>query len=570
MRAKGRSPERAGAGATAIVRGSRRAARVGATAIVRGSRGMRAEGRGAVGVGAGLVALGLLGGCFLGNVPVDACESDSVCVAAFGLGSECSDGFCTEPGACSTGHDCRKKFGGGACVAEQCVDALPPDPNGYCAVAEPAKLAGRGLTGAGSPLVVGGIFRLEDTSDSPASKGAMLAVREINAVSGLNEGRELAMVTCDVGGPMGSLTGEERKARVIANIDYLGGTLGVPFIVGPTTSSDSGPAIGRLLEQRLPTVLISPSATSPQLAIEPDRLDAQDPYGLFWRTAPNDELQGAALATGVVGEYPDPDPTLKKVAVIYVDNQYGSGLANVFKTSWEKSGGKAALVPYSTPGDFVALAASAANESPHALMLIAVDALDAVSLVRESLAIPALQTVPVYVTDGSKDASRLLDSALEPAVKNAMFARLFGTGPATPTGPAYDFFAAALKKGFGVDPSGFAFVANAYDAAYIGAMGVVYASRKGTAFDGRDVAEGLSRLVLGSEMVTIGANSWAAAKSALTTGVERVDVVGISGELDFDVALGEAPAPIEVWHPSQSQALCKGAAPCLASIAVLP
>ncbi|MSP24364.1 MAG: hypothetical protein EXR75_04215 [Myxococcales bacterium] len=510
-----------------------------------------------------------LGSCSLGNVPVDLCDADLQCIGSFGLGSECRDGYCTDPKKCVTGHQCRAAFGGGACVEGSCRDTLPVEPNGYCTLYEPANLAGRRLTGEGAPLIAGGIFRLEDTSDGPTSKGAMLAAREINGVSGLNAGRDLALVMCDVGGPGGSLSGDERKARVVASIDYLAGTLGVPFIVGPTTSSDSGPAIGRLLERRLPTVLISPSATSPQLASEPDRLDATDTFGLFWRTAPNDNLQGSVLASHVAGSYPADDPFLSEVAVMYVDNQYGAGLADVFKTAWEKkAGGKVVLLPYSDSPDFKALAASAAKENPEALMIISVDALDPLAIVSASLDHQTLVGKPVYLTDGSKDASRLLDPTLASGVQTVLFNQLFGTAPATPTGASYDFFAAALKKEFGLDSKGFAFVANAYDAVYVGAMGTVYASRGGTGFDGRDVAEGLSRLVQG-ESVSVGKNTWAKAKSLLTTGALELDVAGISGELDFDVIVGEAVAPIEVWRPSDSTSVCGGSPPCLASIDVV-
>jgi hypothetical protein len=119
-------------------------------------------------------------------------------------------------------------------------------------------------------------------------------------------------------------------------------------------------------------------------------------------------------------------------------------------------------------------------------------------------------------------------------------------------------------------------VPNAYDAAYVGSMGVVFASQSGP-FDGRSVATGLAQLVNGSQVVNIGKSEWTLAKSSLTSGEKRIDVVGISGDLDFDPALGEAPGPVEVWQPSNvacsmamsGQACCDDPPPCFDSVDVL-
>jgi hypothetical protein len=52
--------------------------------------------------------------CSLGNVAHDDCTSDSQCAAAFGGGSRCEQGYCTEsasPGCQKTGADGRACFG---------------------------------------------------------------------------------------------------------------------------------------------------------------------------------------------------------------------------------------------------------------------------------------------------------------------------------------------------------------------------------------------------------------------------------------------------------------------------
>src|SRR5690606_24421015 len=140
-------------------------------------------------------------------------EEDGQCAAAFGLGSTCNDGYCSDPGSCVTGHDCRRQYGGGACVAGFCALRLPSDPSGACTLLEPSDLAERDLAGHLAPVVAGGMFSFGDSADPQLAKAAQLAVREIDE-SGLGDGRPLAMVICDIGGPDNSLEGDARRERV--------------------------------------------------------------------------------------------------------------------------------------------------------------------------------------------------------------------------------------------------------------------------------------------------------------------------------------------------------------------
>lgn len=503
--------------------------------------------------------------CSLSNISADDCEDDRVCEETFGLGSSCEAGYCTEPAGCATGHDCRRSFGGGACVEGVCTIALPEGPSKACQLLEPSDLGARDLIGPDAPLLAGGLFALEDSADPQLAKAVQLAVREIGQ-SGLGDGRPLGLVFCDVGGPGNDLSGSDRRDRVQAAVDHLAGSLGVPFIVGPATSNDSLVALGRVLAQQYPTAIISPSATSPVLSSEPDRLSPSDPFGLFWRTAPSDVVQGKKLAGEVVGAYPISDPTIDRVAVIYLSDAYGEGLASVFQSSWGV--GRTDLFPFDEGVDWDLLAASVETHFPDAMVMVAVDAADAISFIRAMTFAPGLAEKYLYLTDGSKDEAQLLNTALEVEVQNIIFNQVVGTAPATPSGPDFNLFRAAYENAFGLDPTGFSFVANAYDAAYVGAAGLVYAAETDARFDGRDVAAGLSRLVTG-QVLSLGPSGWGAIKSALTTEPRTVDVVGVSGDLDFDPVVGEAAAPIEVWQPTTIGSLCAGAPPCFTRLVVL-
>jgi ABC-type branched-subunit amino acid transport system substrate-binding protein len=522
------------------------------------------------------LALGGAGlwGCSLGNISVDECRDTVECEDAFGLGSVCDDGFCTRGAACATGHDCRAEIGGGACVEGKCVDRAPRDPLGACLVTEPPYLFDQSLTRGSPPFtLVGGIFRLGDSADPPMSQGAVLGVREILGVSGLNEGRGIGMIVCDDGGEGNMLSGQARLDRIHGVLDYLAGTLGVPFIVGPTTSSDALDAVGYAISRGYPTLMISPSATSPALSSEPDRLDPADLYGLFWRTAPSDQLQGVVLARDVVGAYPNdpgPPPTVNSVAVVYLNDAYGEGLANVFQEEWLAAGNTAELFQFPAEGDinWGVIANDVASFAPDAIMMVALDADHPVAFIGEMATRPSLQTLPVYLTDGSKDAAKLLSADLTPAVQGIVYSQVFGTAPAGPDPMSSEFnlFKGNYEGAFNQDPTGFAFVANAYDASFVGAAALVWAAQAGSAYDGRHVAEGMTRLI-GGMPVTVRGTNWPAMKSGLTTGEKQIDIVGISGQLDFNPALGEATAPIEVWQPSNAAAQCGGAPPCFRQIA---
>ena len=300
---------------------------------------MRSSLRSALSGAALSVALGAVAaGCSLGNVSFSACTSDAECSATFGAGSTCGGGFCSAPASCSTGHDCRRAIGGGACVGGVCQATIPAYTAGATAV-YPADLMKQPLVGSGAPLVIGGIFALSDPHEVALTQAISLAIDEINQ-GGLNGGQKLGVIFCDNGGKGNTAMNGARQALDDAAVDYLAGTLGVPFIVGPLTSADAIELVNELLGKQYPSVIISPSATSPALTSIDKRLHASDPYPLFWRTCPSDEIQGQVLAQNVIG----PITTIKTVTVIYINDAYGQGLATVFQSDYGVS--NTFLVPY--------------------------------------------------------------------------------------------------------------------------------------------------------------------------------------------------------------------------------
>ena len=492
------------------------------------------------------------GGCSLGNIDPDDCQTDDACVLAFGLGSSCTEGFCGTPMSCQTGHDCRREFGGGACVEGICVDELPLHPN--CFVYEPETLASSRLTGQNSPILLGGIFSLAgpeggNAFDMGQVAAVQIAIREINNNGAGNQGRKFGVVFCDNDGPTNDLTGEPRALENRAALDHLSGVLGVPAIVGPLSSNDATLLIGHMLASQYPTLFMSPSATSPALTDQQDRLNDNDELGLFWRSCASDSLQGQVLANDVIGA----DNLISKVDVVYVQDAYGQGLADVFTQTYLAGGLTPRTVdprPYDAGEDYTQVAGLVAAANPDAILIIAVQATETVAIL-QALATANLSDKKYFLTDGSKDKAVLLDKdALSQDVID-MISNARGTAPASPLNDTnYQQFDAALFKDFGIHGNDFSFLANSYDAGYLVAMGTVFASSGTNEYDGRNVAAAYTKVLAGDALV-VGATSWGQAKATLTAG-GTFNLRGISGALDFVTATGEAPGPIEVWKVNDS------------------
>ena len=507
------------------------------------SRDTRGFVRGLFAASALLSALGVLAaGCSLGNVRHDDCTTDTECGALFGVGSTCTEGFCSDAATCITGHDCRRAAGGGVCVMGACQAKFPIDAACKGIVEPPDLLTGPAL-GPGAPLVIGGIFSLDEPKNQALTVAIRLAVMDINRKGGMNGGQKLGVVFCDNGGPGNKAVEDARIPLNNHALDYLAGTLGVPVIIGPLTSSDSIRLINRVKEKAYPTVIISPSATSPDLTKADDRLQPKDPYGLFWRTCPSDLLQGKVLAESVV-----PHTTSDRSAVIYLKDAYGEGLATVYRTAYGLTMSEG--FPYldadlADPVKLGAILDQASAYAPDNVVVIALQGGDAISVLKAAVGKP-IALKPFFFTDGAKDQMTLLDPALEPELK-AIIAGAVGTAPASPSGPNYDLFKTNLKT-LGVDASSFSFLAQAYDATFIGAMGVVLASKASTKYDGLDVASGLAHLSAGTK-VNISPTDWFSGIGELKD-KGQIDIEGTSGPLKFDATTGEAPGNIEVWKPS--------------------
>jgi len=148
------------------------------------------------------------------------------------------------------------------------------------------------------------------------SGGANLAVTEANASGNYLQGT------------INTVQGDSMcidAAVAIAQAEKMINDDNVIAIMGPNCSGNTGAVITNVLVPN-GVVAISPSATSPALT------DLED-GGWFFRTAPSDARQGPVIASVAIAR------GQTDVAVSYVNNDYGKGLADVFVTAYEALGG---------------------------------------------------------------------------------------------------------------------------------------------------------------------------------------------------------------------------------------
>jgi len=174
--------------------------------------------------------------------------------------------------------------------------------------------------------------------------GIDLAVEEINGKGGIN-GAHITLIYKDNGG---------KQDKTVSAMNELVGE--VPVVIGAVASSNTL-AVCPIAEDKK-AVLISPSSTSPKLS---------DYKNYVFRAIPSDEYQGVALTTVVQ------NLGYNRVAVLFIDNNYGTGLKDAFIKSYQdRIGGNILAVESFKEGDtdFKPMLARVKEADPEAIVLI--------------------------------------------------------------------------------------------------------------------------------------------------------------------------------------------------------
>lgn len=174
-------------------------------------------------------------------------------------------------------------------------------------------LAGSG--GGGDTIKIGYVGPLTGEVASigePGVGGAELAIAEINEAGGVL-GKQLELVIED---DACSAKGANAFSKLV-NVDK------VVAITGPDCSPSAGPGLPIAQEAGVPTILRWASA--PHLTATGDYI---------FRVYPSDAAQGVFIANALIKDF-----KMTKAAVIYVQNDWGKGLYDVFSKTYPELGG---------------------------------------------------------------------------------------------------------------------------------------------------------------------------------------------------------------------------------------
>jgi branched-chain amino acid transport system substrate-binding protein len=330
----------------------------------------------------------------------------------------------------------------------------------------------------------------------PIVGGAQLAFTHVNEQGGLLGQQIEAIVgdsACDatVAGP---------AADKLVNTDQVTAMVGA-FCTGATVGAANTAGIPGGVVQ------ISPSASAPVLTTLADN-------DLVFRTTPSDAFQGVKLADLVISK------GVTDVAVTYVNNDYGKGLADVFRAQFEANGGTISAFVAHEDGkaDYRPEIGQLASSGSQNLVLIAYASGSARTILQQS--IEGGDFTSFIGVDGVIGDDLL--AGLDPAAVEGIYATRAGAY----TGESASIFAQLATDG-GLDPTA-TYAPQAYDAGFLLALAVQKngsADRAGLSAALREVASAPGEKILPGE--------WSKAVELIAAGTD-IDYEGAGGPLDFD------------------------------------
>jgi len=202
--------------------------------------------------------------------------------------------------------------------------------------------------GQGQVVRIGAILPLSGDAASygrSAREGIALAIDQINRAGGVR-GRRLEVIYED---DRGQATSGVAAASKLCSVDR------VPVIIGAIPSSVTL-AIAPVCE-RSRVILMSPTSSAPKISEAGDYI---------FRAAASDETEGTTIAKYAV------DHGLGRAAVLYINNDYGAGLKDVFVREVKRLGGEVVAVEAfaETATDFRSQLAKIAEKKPSAIYLV--------------------------------------------------------------------------------------------------------------------------------------------------------------------------------------------------------
>lgn len=325
----------------------------------------------------------------------------------------------------------------------------------------------------------------------PEIAGVDLAAAEINEAGGVL-GAEIEVVHTD------SSDAEHAEVATQSVTDLI--SQDVSVIIGAASSSVTRNVIDDVTGAEI--VQISPANTATDLS-------GYDPF--YFRTAPPDTVQGAALGNLILGD------GATNVGVLVFNDDYGISLRNVVQATVEEAGG---TITYGNEGEefdpteqnFNSIVSTALATSPDAIAVIAFT--DQTPLILPELATQGFDMSKVYLVDGN--LQNFADT-FDPGLLTGAQGTLPGAFPS-------DEFQGRLLE-INPDLQDFSYAAESYDATVLAALAAV----KGGATDGPTIQENMAAV------------SGADGGEKCATFAECVELIEAGEDIDYEAQSGVGP-----------------------------
>ena len=362
--------------------------------------------------------------------------------------------------------------------------------------------------GADGTLTFGGI--LPETGNlaflgPPEFAAVELAVADINEAGGVL-GNDVVWLPGD-SGDNGDVANATVDRLLAENVDAF---------IGAASSGVSLTVIDKITQAGV--IQFSPANTSPAFT-------DYDDNGLYFRTAPSDVIQGAALADIMLGD------GAETAAFLVLNDSYGTGLLEFSKGPYEAGGGTVVLEQIYDPKaeNFDTEISAVVEADPDAIVIIGFEETAQIlqGLIEQGLG-PSDKLV--YGTDGNM-GNALAENFDDPSVVAGMRGTLPGVDV---QGTQTDFRDALLE----VDPEliDFSYAAESYDAVVLVALGAIAAGSD----DPTAIAAEINGLTQDGDVC----ENFADCAKLLEEGAD-IDYDGLSGPLSF----------IDAGEPSEASVL---------------
>ena len=370
------------------------------------------------------------------------------------------------------------------------------------------------LSACGSGPKIGPL--LDETGDlgaygPPIQNGVDLAVGLINDAGGIN-GTDVTVIHADSGTSPNIATEAAGKLIEIDKVNGIVGSLssGVTMAVAEAKTIPAG------------TVLISPASTSPAISVLEDN-------DTVFRTTVSDAAQGAVLARLAI------EKGYSHCSTLYVNNPYGSGLSEIFNTTFESLGGHCeAQVPHEQeqPSYKSEIDKAITDHEPDVVVAMSYPKSAAVYL-REL--IEGGYSGDFMFVDGTKN-QEMFDE-----LGAAQFEGMHGTAPGATDSDAKSTFSSLYEAKYGELPSN-PFIGEGFDGAILLSLAMAKAAADGHGYtiDGNSL-----RFVANAPGEQVGPGDMKKALDLLADGKD-IDYVGVAGDQEID-ANGDVSNTIEIW-----------------------